>query len=89
MQSKVVQQQKKVLKAITLINSDHRGIPAYHFLSFLFSVLYKILLCLLFLTVFSCCPARPLAYELRCFLHFAGLHVSLSEQEAVGAGNWG
>lgn len=27
---------KKVLKAITLINSDHWGIPAYHFLSFLF-----------------------------------------------------
>lgn len=56
---------KKALKAITPINSAHWGIPAYH-LSFLFSVLYKIVLCLCFLTVFNVCPARPLAYELQC-----------------------
>lgn len=56
---------KKALKAITPINSAHWGIPVYH-LSFLFSVLYKIVLCLCFLTVFNVCPARPLAYELQC-----------------------
>ncbi|KAL2308666.1 hypothetical protein Nmel_001725 [Mimus melanotis] len=47
---------KKVLKAITLVNSVHWGIPAYH-LSFLFSVLYKILLCMCFFAVFNVCPA--------------------------------
>lgn len=55
---------KKVLKVITLINSDHWGIPTYRFLSFLFSVVYKILLCLLFIAVFNVCLARSLAYEL-------------------------
>lgn len=77
---------KKVLKAIILINSAHWGIPAYH-LSFLFSVLYTILLCPSFLTVFNVCPARPLAYELQC-LHFTGLRVSLHKQKAVSAGSW-
>lgn len=79
MQIKVVQFKKKGLKALAPTDSDHWGIHAYQFLSFLFSVLHKVFLCLPFLTVCRVCSARPRANEVQRFLGLAGLPVGLRE----------